>query len=217
MREQSIRSGCQISTIPFFTGWPSRSMIRPDNVMRVPRADRPRNSVRSVQVGSASRVGKNGPIVCQTLGSGNGDSPVCPRSTNRCSNADASPASTLGGRARAIIELRGVPSGAAFNSVSKSLSGSPGKCICVTIRSIQLTLMMEKWMCGARHDAGPARYGPGFTVVMVKRPSASVTTRPPPAKFGSNGALKPSSSWMYLPDALACQTSTMAPATGLPS
>jgi len=74
-------------------------------------------------------------------------------------------------------------------------------------------------MCGGRHHQSDSitGYAPGLIDRNWNRPSASVSTRPWPVKFGSSGASWRSFSLMYLPDELACQISITTPATGAPS
>ncbi len=63
----------------------------------------------------------------------------------------------------------------------------------------------------------PHGYAPGLMVTNRYRPSASVTHRPTPVKFGSTGAGCWSTTWWYRPAALACQISSSVSGTGRPS
>jgi hypothetical protein len=80
---------------------------------------------------------------------------------------------------------------------SYSISGSPGKYICVTSRCENARPKTEKWMCAGRQAFGWLRHGyePGLIVVKLQLPSSSVRQRPAPEKFGSSGAGCWSTSW----------------------
>ena len=72
-------------------------------------------------------------------------------------------------------------------------------------------------MCGACSPPPGAGHAARLDRRERKRPSSSVGTRPKPLKPGSSGLSCVSSGCAYLPCALACQISTSASLTGLPS